>query len=75
MSNALMNLRDMTMTYGFVIRLLVMWWSKVIIAAAGDPVGLNANWSENDNEGGGTGMLNRGNGERWSSTLLWSELE
>ena len=30
-----------------------MRWSKVIIAAAGDPVGLNANWSENDNDGGG----------------------
>ena len=30
-----------------------MRWSEVIIAAAaaGDPVGLNANWSENDTDG------------------------
>ena len=43
MSSALLKSRDITMTYGVVRKLLVMWWSEVIIVAIGDPVGLKAN--------------------------------
>ena len=44
MSNAI-NLKStgMTATFEFARRQLVMRWSTVIIAAAGDPVGLNEN--------------------------------
>jgi len=47
-----LKLSDMTMTNRFVSRLLVMCLSRLIIAAPEDRVGLNANLSENDNEGG-----------------------
>jgi len=51
--NALLKSSEITITNGFVRRLLVIWLSRVIIAAAGVPVGLKANWSENDNDDGG----------------------
>jgi len=51
-SNFVLKSSDMTMTR-FRRRLLVTWLSRVIIAATGDPVDLTANWSENDDDGGG----------------------
>jgi len=45
------------MTNGFVGRLLLMRLSRVIIVAPENPVGLNANRSEDDNDGGGDRMV------------------
>jgi len=55
--NASLKSSDMTMTNGFVGRLLLMRLSRVIIVAPENPVGLNANRSEDDNDGGGDRMV------------------
>ena len=43
----------MTVTDGFESSILVMVLGRKIIAAHREPVGRNANWSENDRVGGG----------------------
>ena len=48
MSNALLESKDMTMTKGSVRSSLVMVLRRKIIAAVGDPVRREANWSVND---------------------------
>ena len=53
MSNAFEKSREMTTTYGLDRSRSVTVCKKVMIAASVEPVGRNANWSENVNDGGG----------------------
>ena len=53
MSKALLKSSAMTRTNGFVVNISLIVWTKVMIAAVVEPVGLNANWSVKFSSGGG----------------------
>ena len=53
MSNALVKSSEMTMTYGLDSSMSVIVCRRQMMAAAGEPVGRNANWSEKESDGGG----------------------
>jgi len=52
-SNAFEKSNAMTTTYGLDRRRSVTVCKRVMMAASVEPVGRNANWSENVNDGGG----------------------
>ena len=61
-SKALLKSKEMTVTDGLERSMFVMMLRRHIIAAHGEPVGRNANWSENDRVvGGGDRKVGYGN--------------
>ena len=62
MSNALLKSREITATYGLVMRRWEIVLRRWIMAAVGDPVGQKAYWSVYDRLGGGARKHDRGTG-------------